>query len=401
VLSRRLKIDCFILEGLNSFATVFYFYYLYFFMQHEYGFGNRANLELAAANGLIYSFAVWQGGKFAQRSGYFSALKLGFFIMAGALAVGARLHTVLGQIAVMVATILGMCFTWPTLEALVSEGETPADLPHMLGIYNVVWAGAAGVAYFTGGAVLATLGLKSMFYVPMSLILVQLALTFWLQTRFSRQWPGVKLPLSPTPETQNSSRSEREKTQDSRPKTFLRLAWLANPFAYVALNTIIAVMPGLARRLELSTMLAGFCGSVWCFARLAAFAGLWLWTGWHYRFRWLLAAYLTLIGAFSAILMAPNLLVLIGAQIILGCALGLIYYSSLFYSMDLGETKGEHGGIHEAVIGLGNFAGPALGAASLRFMPTHPDTGALAVSALLLAGLCPLLVVWRKGVRDA
>jgi len=46
--NRRLKIGYFVLEGLNSFATVYYFYYLYFFMQKAFGFGNKANLALAA-----------------------------------------------------------------------------------------------------------------------------------------------------------------------------------------------------------------------------------------------------------------------------------------------------------------------------------------------------------------
>ena len=46
--SRRLKAGYFTLEGLNSFATVYYFYYFYFFMQTEFGFGNKANLALAA-----------------------------------------------------------------------------------------------------------------------------------------------------------------------------------------------------------------------------------------------------------------------------------------------------------------------------------------------------------------
>jgi len=87
---------------------------------------------------------------------------------------------------------------------------------------------------------------------------------------------------------------------------------------------------------------------------------------------------------------------LILAQLVFGVAAGLIYYSSLSYSMDLGDTKGEHGGIHEAVIGLGNFAGPAVGAASLHFLPQHANSGALAVSGLLLLGLGGLLAIWRQ-----
>jgi len=71
------KTGCFILEGLNSFATVFYFWYLYFYMQKVFGFGNKANLALAALSGGVYVFAAWWGGKFAQKFGYFTALKLG------------------------------------------------------------------------------------------------------------------------------------------------------------------------------------------------------------------------------------------------------------------------------------------------------------------------------------
>jgi hypothetical protein len=174
------------------------------------------------------------------------------------------------------------------------------------------------------------------------------------------------------------------------------MAWLANPFAYIAINTLVAVMPGVAQRLELSTTLAGFCCSVWCFARLGAFSALWFWPGWHYRFGWLLASYLALPASFVAILMSPNLAVLVVAQLVLGVASGLIYYSSLFYSMDVGETKGEHGGIHEAAMGLGNFAGPAVGAVALHFLPQSPHSGAVAVGVLLLCGLGGLLSIWQK-----
>jgi MFS family permease len=104
-----------------------------------------------------------------------------------------------------------------------------------------------------------------------------------------------------------------------------------------------------------------------------------------------------MIITFALVIMAPNVAVLVLAQIILGIVLGLLYYSSLFYSMDSSDTKGEHGGIHEAAIGLGNFAGPAVGAASLHFLPQYANSGALAVCALLVLGLGGLLAIWRAG----
>ena len=60
--SRRLKTGYFILEGLNSFAMVYYLYYVYFFMQTRFGFDNKANLMLAALNGAVYAVMSWQGG---------------------------------------------------------------------------------------------------------------------------------------------------------------------------------------------------------------------------------------------------------------------------------------------------------------------------------------------------
>jgi predicted MFS family arabinose efflux permease len=408
---RKLKTWYFILEGLNSFATVYYCYYLYFYMERVFGFGNRANLSLAALNGFICIFAAWWGGKFAQRFGNFTALKLGFFTMAAALTTGLIVQTVAGHIFVIAAMLIGMCFTWPTLEAMASEGETSDGIQKMVGIYNVIWAGTGALAAFTGGLMLDKLGLKSIFYVPAAIQLIQLVIAFWLARRawLSPHPDSPNQPLTPTlspSDGEREAQSERVSTTELNPrpiakaKWFLRMAWLANPFAYIALNTVIAVVPGVANKLGLSATLAGFCCSVWCFARFAAFFGLWAWSGWHYRFRWLLTAYLALLVTFALIVLAPNLAVLVVAQIVFGGALGLIYYSSLFYSMDLSETKSEHGGIHEAAIGLGNFAGPAVAAGSLYFLPQVANSGVIGVCSLLLAGLSALIVMrWRMGSR--
>jgi MFS family permease len=327
------------------------------------------------------------------------ALKIGFAVMAGSLAVGLVVETAPGQVLVMAFNVIGMGFTWPTLEGLVSEDETPAGLQQMVGLYNVVWAGTAAVAYFVGGAILDQFGLKSLFYIPLTVQIGLLGLTFWLESRWLAAHASGMTSIG---HNTNSPKSPAELATgpfNPRPvakaKMFQRLAWLANPFAYIAINTLLAVIPGIAVKLKLSTMLAGFCCSVWCFARLAAFLGLWFWDGWHYRFRWMLLSYCTLIITFAVILLVPNLAILVLAQILFGAALGLIYYSSLFYSMDLSLTKAEHGGIHEAAIGLGNFAGPAVGAASLYLLPQHNQASAIGVSLLLVVGLGGLFFIRR------
>ncbi len=397
--SRRLKTGYFVLEGLNSFATVYYFYYFYFFMQKQFGFGNKANLVLAALNGATYALCCFFAGKLAQR-GYFRALKVGFLTMACAMVLGLLVTTAAGEVCVMVLTVIGMCFTWPTLEALVSEGENRAGVQHMVGVYNVVWAATAAIGNFAGGAMLTHWGLKSLFFVPLAIQLTQIVITLWLegQARFATG-TDVLQGDSGTREVPSTAAASAHPLPPATAKAFLSMAWLANPFAYIGINTLIAVMPGIALRLELSTTLAGFCCSAWCFSRLGAFVGLWLWDGWHYRFRWLLVAYLCLVGSFVGVLLAPSVAGLVLAQLVFGLATGLIYYSSLFYSMDLGDTKGEHGGFHEAAIGVGNFAGPGIGAAALQLVPQSTHSGALAVTLLLLGGLGGLATIWRRGKR--
>jgi MFS family permease len=303
--------------------------------------------------------------------------------MAVGLAIGSQLHFVAGAIAAACIVNVGMCFTWPVLEAMVAEGANPA---RAVGIYNIIWAAANALAYFIGGTLIVKFGYQSMFYLPLVFVLAQFAMVFWLEKIHGAVAVEPSNPLPP----------EATGHSPVRKKSFQRMAWLANPFAYIAINTLLAVIPGLAARFGLSPMLAGFVCSLWCFVRLGTFVLLWRWPAWHYRFRWLVTAFSALVLSFAVILIVPSLVVLVVAQIFFGVAIGLIYYSSLFYSMDASDTKSEHGGIHEAAIGAGNFIGPAVGAASLQFLPQYANSGAIAVSVLLLCGLGGLVKIWKS-----
>jgi len=387
---QKIKLTCFSLEGLNSFATVLYFNYLYFLMRDRFGFDNKHNLALASILGLIYAIAAWQTGKFAQRRGYFNSLKAGFVVMAIGFMLGfagSHIRSAPAEIIAAAIGTVGMCFIWPPLEALVSDGEDATGLPRVVGIYNVVWAITNAIAYFMGGSLIESFGYGIIFTVPLVMMFGMLGLTFWLQRHAAEMARAALAQMDAAPEPHQPA--------SPRAKAFLRMAWVANPFAYIAIQTLIAVIPGIAAKFHLSTMAAGFICTLWCFVRLGAFAALWRWTGWHYRFRWLITSFAILIASFAAILMSPNLAVLIVAQIFFGGAIGLMYYSSLFYSMDAGDTRGEHGGIHEAAIGLGNCAGPAIGAAALQFLPQYANSGALAVSILLLFGFGGLLAIGK------
>jgi len=302
--------------------------------------------------------------------------------MTAALLLGSRMAAVWEVLGLVFVADIGMCFTWPSLESLMSEGEPRARLLSLVGIYNFTWAVTGGFAFATSGAMQTRWGPRSMFFVPAGLLFLEMIFSFWLEKRVNSQCSAA--PDNTLP---RSAPAAGRRASAVPPRTFLKMAWLANPLAYLAINTIVATIPTLAGRFDLSKTLAVVVCSVWLFSRAGSFILLWLWPGWHYRFRFLAGAFAVMILCFGAMLLAANLWVLVISQAVLGFSFGLIYYSSLFCSMDVGETKGEHSGIHEAVIGAGNCAGPGIAAAALFLFPAHPAGGTLAVCLLLACGL--------------
>jgi predicted MFS family arabinose efflux permease len=389
---RQLKACCYGLTAVGTVATSYYLNYLFFYLRDRFGFGNRENLMVAALHGSIYIFSAWACGRFAERRGYLTSLMLGFGGLFLCMLAGLTFDSVPGQAAALVGYSIVLLLIWPAMEALTTAGEPDHRVPHMVGLYNVTWSLSGAVAYFTGGPLYDALGRGSVFALPAAMFLLQFLFVLRIRRRAESVLRAAVVPASHAPHPPEA----RALAQRVPPKVFLRMAWMANPFAYMAMYTLLAVMPALAQRLGLSPTRVGLFCSVWFFSRVVAFAVLWRWTGWHYRFRWMIGAFATIIVSFAAILLAPSLWFVVLGQIFFGFAAGLIYYSSLFYSMDVGEARGEHGGLHEAAIGIGICAGPAVGALSLQVFPHTPWAGTAAVSILLVAGLAVLTTGWAR-----
>ncbi|KAF0177990.1 MAG: Major facilitator superfamily MFS1 [Limisphaerales bacterium] len=373
----------FLLTALNTLACSYFGNYVFFLLQQQHGFGNRENLLTCALHGLIYVPAAWFGGRFAERRGLTTSLKVGFAGMAVTLFAGGFLPSVAGVLVTVALWTVAMCFTWPALEAFATHGESDDGTKRMVGVYNLTWSSCAGLMYFAGGSLFEWLGPRSLFWIPSGILALQFALTLWLE----------RLPDSPAAPAPSMPHHPEDAAlhQPVSPATFLKMAWLANPFAYIAIHSFLAVVPGRSAELGLSVAQSGWFWAVWFLARLGTFFLLWQWGGWHYRFRWMLAAFIALIASYVVLLLGKSFAGLLAAQVVFGLATGLLYYASLFYSMDVGETQGEHGGIHEAAIGLGICLGPAVGAGALYLAPAQPHAGAFGVTALLLAGLMGLV----------
>lgn len=379
----------FLIELLNCYAAVYYSNFLFFYTRSRFGFGELENLMLAAFNGLVYTIAAWQGGAFAQRHGYANSLYVGFSGMALSMVAGLALQSPWGQVLTLGLWTVSVCFVWPSLEALVSEGAS-VNLSDMVGFYNITWAFGSATSYFTAGLLLERLGMQSLFWLPLAVVALQLPLTP-LAVHLAKRGKNRSAAPAPAAAEQGTAAGRR----------FLHLAWFANPLSYVAINTVLPLVPSIAGKLHLSTGVAGIVCSVWMFARLFAFVLLWKWTWWHYRFRFLAGSFALMIAGFAGIVSAGSPAMLLVAQAAFGVSVGLIYYSSLYYSMNVSSERGAHGGLHEAMIGAGLFLGPACGACSAIFLPSLASASVMSVGGLLGAGFLALLFMrhnqdWHK-----
>jgi MFS family permease len=378
------KVLLYLIEFINCYAAVYYSNFLFFYLRRTFGFGEVENLLTAALGGFVYIIAAWQGGRLAQRHGCIRMLGLGCCVIILSLWLGLLFTAATAQVMVFCLWTAGVCLIWPALEALISE-RAGAKLAKMVGIYNITWAGGAAIAYFTAGILIEKLGMLSLFWLPLALTALELAIL-----------PFIARCLKNENDRSFQEANLTEAVYETDTKRFLRMAWIANPFSYVAINTVIPLIPSIAERLSLSTGMAGIVCSLWMFARLAAFAVLWRWTGWHYRFRWLMGSFGLMILCFFGMLMSQSIGFLLVAQVGFGLTIGLIYYSSLYYSMNVKENQGSNAGLHEAMIGVGLFVGPAAGAAALYFAPSAISVGAWSVGGLLCAGFSSLIYVWRR-----
>ncbi|MBA4392285.1 MAG: hypothetical protein C0407_01915 [Desulfobacca sp.] len=332
--------------------------------------------------------AAWQGGKYAERRGCIQALYCGLSLVTLSLLAGLALPISAAQVLAYGGWTIGICFTWPALEALISEraGHRLADC---VGLYNVTWAAGGAVGYFTTGLLLETLGMPSLFWLPILLSVAEIIILTYGSTQRLKESSTEGLEMSHKPPVSLIARPEEN-------PLFLRIAWFANPFSYVAINTVIPLIPSLAEKLGLTTGKAGIICSFWMFARLFAFAILWPWTRWHYSFKWLAGAFLLMIAAFFGFLMASSIPLLIISEVCFGASIGLIYYSSLYYAMNVSKGRSTNAGIHEAVIGVGLFMGPAIGALALTLSPAAASIGAWSVGGLLCTGFLGLFLIRKR-----
>lgn len=371
--SLRLRLhDYYLVEAINAFACTIFGSCLFFWTRARYGFTDAENLLLATVQGVLYALAPAAGGRLGDRFGYDRLLLVGTLGMLASALLAVLLHVRWMPYVALALFTGSMSLTWPVLEASVVVLPGRLATPDRLGIYNVVWAGTAALAFFAAGA-LFRLHPDAIVW---GTVAAHLAMLGWILPRRAT----VQAPAAARASHRGDHVPREEKTR------FLRLAWAGNCMGYVMQAGLMATAPAIGERLDLPPSATIWLICTFFAARGVAFVALWRRTAWHYRMRWMAGAFVVGPASLALVFFAPFASIVFVGLLGFGAAIGMAYYASIYYSLDYGDAKASHGGLHESIIGLGGLLGPLTGVAGAALLgSTAGAQGAIVALAALIA----------------
>jgi MFS family permease len=361
---------------MGSIASNFMMLGMYFYMHARFGWGAKENLILSTVQGALYIAGALLASPISQRIGRRKMMAALNILLAGSAIFGLFATSSAQIAAILLAYSFLVSINWPALESLVSAGADSHSMSRRIGIYNLTWAGTGALTIAICGTVIVKWR-AGVFVIPALAHFCMAALMFIREVDPVGTGPHV----APEPELIPMR------------TLAMRLSRVALPATYAAIYALGALMPTLpaitAFSIEYRTLLA----SLWMITRFLTFIFLGATIWWHTRPRimWLASLILPLaflgstiaVSEFSNIPASADAWFLIGWQILFGISVGLIYSGSLYFGMVLSDGSTEHGGYHEALIGLGSVLGPGSGAVILLLDPAQPQLGIACVAVVL------------------
>ncbi len=359
--------------------------FMWFYLKIRWETSPALNLIFNAGFGLLYMIGCLAMTRIALRFAVRSLLLAGF----GGLILLTILSSRAGSPAWIGAIILTHAFvvtwTWPNLEALIARGLSGPALGSAVGRYNIAWAGASAFSYAVMGR-LYEIFPWTPFVIPCGCWATATVLV-WVHISAENE-SGIE----------SKSKSTSKKREDEN--MMKRLSRTGNMASYVFISAMIPIMPMVTEKLGLRTGEATAFGSIWLATRVIAFLILERWHGWHFKMGWFAAAILSLPILFGVITLSPSLIWVGLAELVLGFSIGMIYTSSLFYSLH-GEAETKEAAIHEAIIGFGIMLGPlmAAGAGYWGKRNGHGEIETIAIAVVALLVLILGAMGWQLKVR--
>jgi MFS family permease len=369
------------MEALSSVSAVLQLAGIYFYTHRLFGWGMRQNLLLASALGTSYIAGALSANPLSAALGRRATFRLVQIILLALSSTALVFHQPLPLVIILILYSAVSGGQWPVLESMVSQAAAGKVLSKRLAVYNGVWSAANVVALAISGTIIQ--------HWPTGIFVVSGACT--LCSALLIHFRGSE----PTAEAA-AGHIKPEKELLAMRTQALWLSRIALPSTYVVVCSLNAMMPSLPIMRSISTQSGTLLGSVWFAARFLAFAFLGATAFWHTRPKLMLLAAIFMLIAFLGVTLRPSdllphahltqstdLLSMILSQMLLGAAMGIIYSASLYFGMVLSDGSTEHGGYHEALIGVGSVLGPASAFAADTLRPGETVFGIAAVAGVI------------------
>jgi MFS family permease len=385
-------------EGVNSFATTLLTAALPFYTSYRFGWSARENFAVAAIQGLFYMFGALLAKRISQRWGRersLLALYAGMTAFAVAVGIIASMTWAITAVFLIAVESSLMAASWPMLESLISGAGEPSALSRRLGWYNIVWAVIGALAVAASGAIIQHTPAWAFFAIIAAGHLLAGALIFYRTRSAAASFEDGEFTGSTADSDSDRANADRERFDESvvrRNHLALWLSRIALPSTYVIIFSLAPAMPSLYAIKQLSPTIATLVASIWLIARAMAFIITGHTTFWHKRPSLLFMASVAMLAAFIGIIipgtltginLSQALAAMAIAQIVFGFSIGTIYSASLYFGMAVSEGSTEHGGYHEALIGLGQILGPLVGAAMQWIRPNELWPAVIGISGIV------------------
>jgi MFS family permease len=295
----------------------------------------------------VYFAASLLLGRLSDRWGRRPSIVAGCLLGAAVFATGIHVRELWHIYVLMALSAAAMASFWPALEADISDHSSPRQLPRRVGRFNVAWCSGFAVTGLAAGGLCQWIGHRGVLFIAACIGL--LTIPIYLARTFQSEDPA---PVEPE--------EDRRRASAGRAETFWKMALVLN-FAAMGANAVLRYHVPTVTGGERSA-LGGAYLTVLFTAETLTFIILGKWHGWHYRGSPLTASCLLILaGGVLCGFCHGSVPVFAAGCALTGVGCGLIYNSSIYYSVAAETRKGHRGGIHESALGLGAAIVPYVG----------------------------------------
>jgi len=314
--------------------------------------------ELGFVSTLCYVILTPIFGRLVDRIGYRYLLLFGaltYFLSSLALSLSSKMYQLFLFIAFV--GIAGAMF-WPSFEVWLAQTRMRESLLKKVSFFNISWCLGSGIGLLIAGILFEAYSHLPFYFASF----LSLAIIFLIVGKLRKKNRDALSIDSGGKRMENNSFLDSSSSGQNAP-FYLYIGWVANFANYFCIGMIRYLFPKLSIHIGIKPSIIGVLLFTVAFFQTVVFYLLGKTERWHYKGTPLIFSQLLVIFGLVLIFLGSTVISFLIAFMFIGVGGGLAYFSSIFYSLDNLEGKGQKSGIHEAVLGTGLLLGSLVGGA--------------------------------------